>query len=290
MLFKSSQKKVLIFLLGTIICTGRCYSQDRDAIILTVPEIEENVLGAGKRVKIYLPEYPEAYYVLFLPYNFTHEKKLPVICEIPANACSYVYNGLPDTTTFLGYGITKGRDWLWVSLPILNSEGNKILQTYFPENPSATIKFWLLVLNDLNKKFNIDKNKIVLSGFSRGAISISYLGNSNDEISSKWAAYFAHAHFDGCCQTIPGNCEERINRMKDKETLIAVGKNDIAHKCSTDAYRKLTNLECPVTYLEIPDIYTDKWENLAHNPFWILEDSEAAEDARNWLKNLFTDD
>ena len=139
-------------------------------------------------------------------------------------------------------------------------------------------------------RFNIDNNRVVLSGFSRGAISISYLGNSNDEISSIWTAYFAHAHFDGCCQNIPGNPKERINRMRGKKTLIAVGKNDIAQKCSKNAYLQLDALKFPVTYIEIPDIHTDKWKNLAHNPFWILHESQATEAARNWLKNLFVKD
>lgn len=279
-LLKSSQKKVLTFLLGTFICIGRCYSQDQGAKILTVPEIEEGVPEAGKRVKIYLPEYPEAYYVLFLPYNFTDTTKLPIIFESPGNVYQEVSNGLPDSAC-LGYGISFGMDYIWVCVPFIDNTGY-ILRSYWGKDPSSIVDFWLAVLNDLNARFCIDNDKIVLSGFSRGAVSTSYIGNYNDEIASKWAAYFAHSHFDGCCQTLLGNTNERIARIQKKKVLISVGEQDIAKKCSRGAYENLLKGGYSVTYIEVPD--------LDHSPFWILEDSESAEEARNWLRNLFTED
>ena len=281
-LLKSSQKQVLIFLLATIICTGRCYSQDRDAKILTVPEIEEGVPEPGKRVKVYLDNYPGINYTLFLPYNFTNVGKWGVICEVS-------YSGFEAST--LGYGMSRGLDYLLISLPILNTNGDDLLDYYYPDDPLPTADCWLAILNDLNKKFVVDNDKIILSGFSRGSICVNYIGNCNDTISSKWAAYFGYAHFDGCCQIIPwGIHEERINRISGKKFLIAVGENDIAENCSKNAYNQLKDKGFPVTYIEHPDVHTDKWKNEAHNPFWILEDSEVAEEARNWLRNLFTED
>ena len=272
-LFKSFQKQVLIFLLSTIICTVRCYSQDRGAKILTVPEIEEGIPEAGKRVKIYLSEYPEAYYVLFLPYNFTDTAKLPIIFESPGNAYQEISNGC------LGYGISFGMDYICVSVPFIDTTGH-ILRSGWGKDPSSTVDFWLAVLNDLNARFRIDNDKIVLSGFSRGAVSTSYIGNYNDEISSKWAAYFAHSHFDGCCQTLLGNTDERISRIQKKKVLISVGGDDTAKKCSRGSYERLLKEGYDVTYIEVPD--------LNHSPFWILENSESAQKARNWLQDLFT--
>jgi predicted esterase len=278
-LFKSSQKQVLTFLLATIICTGRCYSQDRDAKILTVPEIEEGSPEAGKRVKIYLSEYPEAYYVLFLPYNFTDTIKIPIIFESPGNVYQEISNGLPDSAC-LGYGISFGMDYIWVGVPFIDNTGS-ILRSYWgKDDPLSTVNFWLAVLNDLNARFRIDNDKIILSGFSRGAVSTSYIGNYNDEISSKWAAYFAHSHFDGCCQTLLGNTDERISRIQKKKVLISVGGHDIAKKCSRGSYERLLKGGYDVTYIEVPD--------LDHSPFWILENSESAQKARDWLQDLFT--
>lgn len=294
-LFKPSRKKVLILLLGALIYTGRGHgetgtpsylnynketSRNRDAKILTVPEVEEGVPEAGKRVKIYLPEYPEAYYVLFLPYNFTNTVKFPVIFESPGNVYQEVSSGLPDSAC-LGYGISFGMDYIWVCVPFVDNTGH-ILRSFWDSDPLSSVNFWLAVLNDLNAKFRIDNDKIVLSGFSRGAISTSYVGNYNDEISSKWAAYFAHSHFDGCCQTLLGSTEERLNRIQKKKVLISAGALGTAKKCSWEAYTKLSKEEYSVTYIEVPD--------LGHSPFWILEDSGAAKEARIWLRNLFPED
>jgi len=278
-LLKSSQKQVLIFLLATIICTVRCYSQERGTKILIVPEVEEGIPEAGKRVKIHLPEYPEAYYVLFLPYNFTHTAQFPIIFESPGNIYNEISDGLPDSAC-LGYGISFGMDYIWVCVPFIDDTGH-IVRSYWGKNPSSTVDFWLAVLNDLNARFRIDSDKIVLSGFSRGAVSTSYIGNYNDEISSKWSAYFAHSHFDGCCQTLLGNTDERISRIQKKKVLISVGGHDIAKKCSRGSYEKLLKGGYDVTFIEVP--------GLEHSPFWILEDSEVAEEARNWLRNLFTE-
>jgi len=246
--------------------------------ILTVPEVEEGVSFPGKRVRVYLPEYPEAYYVLLLPYNYTDRIKLPVIFESPGNPCLKGSDGLPDTSC-LGYGICHGIDYIWVCVPFVTNTGS-ILRSYWGKDPLSTVSFWLAVLDDLNSKFRIANDKIVLAGFSRGAVSTSYIGNYNDEISSKWCAYFAHSHFDGCCQTLLGSSDERINRIQKKKVLITVGEKDIAKKCSQGAYEKLIKKGCSATYIEVPD--------LKHSPSWILEDSESAYKAREWLRDLFT--
>jgi predicted peptidase len=178
-------------------------------------------------------------------------------------------------------------NYIWVNLPILNATGNKMIDSYYPENPSSTVACWLAILEDLNKKFPIDNNKIILAGFSRGAVAISYIGNWNGTISGKWAGYFAYAHFDGCCQNIPGKCEERINKMQSKKILIMVGKNDRALICSKLAYQKLKKKNVKVTYIEIPDVDTPGWQNSSHNPYAVLEEAEWMEQARNWLDTVY---
>jgi hypothetical protein len=278
-LFKSSQKKVLIFLFGTIICTGRCYSQERATKLLIVPKIEEGIPEAGKRVKIHLPEYPEAYYILFLPYNFTHTAQFPIIFESPGNIYNEISDGLPDSAC-LGYGISFGMDYIWVCVPFIDDQGI-IVTRWYGDNPLSSVNFWLAVLDDLNSRLSVAKDKIILSGFSRGAIGVCCIGNYNDEIASKWSAYFAHSHFDGCCIPIPG-LDMRLNRIGKKKVLITVGENDLAKGCSKEAYEKLLRKGHAVSYIEVP--------SLEHSPFWILENSESAENARNWLKNLFTED
>ena len=251
---------------------------------LTFPEVEEGIPKPGKLVKVYLQEYPEAYYVVFLPYNYTEGAKFPVIFESPANGYPRelpFYEGL-----FLGYGISRGIDYILVSVPCVDTTG-QILKSSWGKDPLSTVNFWLAVLHDLSAKFHIFEDRIILAGFSRGAVSTSYIGNYNNEIKSKWCAYFAYAHFDGCCQTCLGDPDKRIKRINGRKVLIAVGENDTAKKCSKEAYLKLKAYGFPATYIEHHDIHTDKCLNLSHNPFWILEDSEPAQKAREWLKDLF---
>ncbi|MEI8364783.1 MAG: hypothetical protein WCF65_00025 [Parachlamydiaceae bacterium] len=263
-----------MFYIAVMLCFSLASHVDIGA--LAVPAVEEGLPEAGKRVRVYLSRYPGAYYVLFLPYNFTGTSMLPLIFESPGNFFEESLCGLPEGAC-LGYGLTRGMDYIWVSVPFVDDNG-LILEKYWGENPLSTVNFWLAVLADLNMKFRVDRGKVVLAGFSRGAVSTIYIGNYNSIISSKWSAYFAHAHFDGCCQTVLGNTNERIKRIKDNKVLITVGGDDPAKQCSKEAYEKLIEKGYSATYLEIP--------NLGHSPAWILEESEAADEARSWLKSL----
>lgn len=231
------------------------------------PIIESGFPEPGKRTIVYLEKYPEAPYVLFLPYNFCEERKWPVIVEL---LCS---SNNPKCAV-LGYGLTRGMNCIWITVPYINNEG-KVSGWYFPE---STVNYWLAVLDDLNAKFSIDNKKIVIAGFSLGAMATSGIGNWNDTISSKWAGYFAHAHFDKCCYRQAGDYKERLGRFKNKKVLITVGGRDPAKRCSLKCYKRLLEKKVTVDFMEIPDV--------THSPKWILEDSEYAEYARRWLNSI----
>jgi len=162
--FSTPLRKVLILLLGTFICTGRGYGEtctsnyldylrenslNADPKILSkeefvdprnirVLEIEEP--KPGKRVKVYLDDYPGIYYLLFLPYNFSNEDNYGVICEI-------YHGGLEGF--ILGYGISGGLDYVLVSLPILNTAGDAMQYFYYPQSPLPAANCWLSILKDL---------------------------------------------------------------------------------------------------------------------------------------------
>ncbi|MBS0586157.1 MAG: hypothetical protein JSR76_07680 [Verrucomicrobia bacterium] len=248
----------------------------------TFPPVEEGSPAPGKRVRVYLQDFPGIYYIVFLPYNFTEYKTWPVICEIPAHAMS-------DYRTWLGYGITGGVDYIWVSLPILNSEGSEILMSYLPEKINPTIECWEAVLKDLSIRFHINKQKIIIAGFSLGAFATSYLGNFNDAISLKWRAYIAHSHFDGCCLNVTNSkdIDKRLERIGEKKVLLIAGKNDLANLCTKQAFKKLRLKGVKVTFIEIPDVQpSEEWPSETHNPLWILKPSIYLEKVRKWLKTI----
>ena len=47
------------------------------------------------------------------------------------------------------------------------------------------------------EKYQGDPDKVILCGFSRGAIAASYIGLHDDVISKLWSAFFTTSHFDG---------------------------------------------------------------------------------------------
>jgi len=50
---------------------------------------------------------------------------------------------------------------------------------------------------DILRDFGGDPRRVLLDGFSRGAIACGYLGLHDDETSALWTALFAYSHFDG---------------------------------------------------------------------------------------------
>jgi len=234
------------------------------------PPIEVGYPEPGKRITVFIDDYPEAPYVLFLPYNYHEGRKLPVIME---SLCIF----LTTEDAVLGYGLSKGMNCIWVTVPYVDDEGKLSSWNY----PECTVKYWLAVLEDLNNKFAIDNSKIVIAGFSLGAMTTSYIGNWNNEISSKWSGYFAYAHFDDCCFQQQGNFNERILRIKDRKVFLVAGGKDSARRCSIKSYYKLIQKGILVDYMEVPDAI--------HCPYWILEDSKYTENARQWLNSIISD-
>lgn len=250
---------------------------------LVPPKTEEGAPQAGKRVRVYLDDHPGVYYVLYLPYNFDQSQAWPVIFESPGNPSGTPIgslSGLPDDI-YMGYGLSKGYDYIWVSAPFLNETGDKVQAGWWGRDaqgaPTTTVNFWLAILDDLHRKFKIRDDAIVIAGFSRGAIADSYIGNWNDEISAKWTGYFGHAHFDG---SVWGGYDypQRLARIGHRKVLLTFGDQDTAKDVSLLAYDQLKKDGAEVEFIEVPC--------LTHTPHWILENSQASDEARVWLKNL----
>ncbi len=110
--------------------------------ILFPSHCTENSPSTGKKTRCYLEKYPNIYYEIFLPTNFKPNQKYGVIFEIPFGAFYHCV---------LGLGLSSGLDYILVTLPVLNSSGDKILDSFYPENIDPTIAFWLEILDDLDR-------------------------------------------------------------------------------------------------------------------------------------------
>ena len=89
---------------------------------LELPEMSEGAPGPGKRVRLALfANTPPV--VLYLPGDWTPERRFPVMIELAGNgnyrnAFGDVSTGRPEDSR-LGYGLSGGRGWVWACLPFL---------------------------------------------------------------------------------------------------------------------------------------------------------------------------
>lgn len=168
----------------------------------------------------------QAYFALYLPPEWEptgDAPALPVVVELAGNGpfddpYGDVSTGRPENSS-LGYGITAGRGAIWVSMPMLTADGAFDGTEWWgcPSNaapagapPTVTSNCTVATTNAtlavayiestvryVLGAFNGDASRVVLVGFSRGAIGVNYLGLFSDSIASLWAGSVAYAHYDG---------------------------------------------------------------------------------------------
>jgi hypothetical protein len=96
---------------------------------LRIPELTDGPPGPGKRVRFKLfASTPPV--VLYLPTDWSPERKFPVIVELAGNgnyknAFGDISTGLPEGSS-LGYGLSEGRGCVWACLPFLNHTGDAV--------------------------------------------------------------------------------------------------------------------------------------------------------------------
>lgn len=259
---------------------------------LYVPGLMEDEPGAGKRVKLSLfPETPPV--VLYLPPDWSSEKKFPVIIELAGNGNfknAYGDNstGLPEDSRF-GYGLSGGKGFIWVCVPFLNQAGNAITHTWWgdaPERrPDSTVAFIKRVVPAVCERFSGNSERVILCGFSRGAIAVNAIGLHDDEIAAMWRGFVCYSHYDGVHEGWPfagadaTSAKERLERLKGRPQLICHesngGKLSLA---ATQRYLRDSGVTGDFTFLETG------FRN--HNDAWVLRPSVARLAAREWLSRV----
>lgn len=64
-------------------------------------------------------------------------------------------------------------------------------------NLTAAVDYIISTVKHVVGTYNGDAARVVVAGFSRGAIGVNYLGLANDAIASLWSASIAYTHYDG---------------------------------------------------------------------------------------------
>ena len=284
-----NNKRNLITLLVLTVCFPIIVkSQNINDIdkVINVPQMVAEKPGAGKRVKQTIKKFgaDDVYHSLYLPKNWNpkRKKKYPIIFEYPGNGpyrSKYedICTGKVEDCN-LGYGITSGVDFIWVCLPFVSAAPH-CNQIKWWGDVETTIQYCEETIEVICNKFNGDKDKLILSGFSRGAIGCNYIGLHNDKIASYWKAFICHSHYDGVNDwgyplADKANARIRMQRLKGRPQFIS-------HELDISKTKEWLEKELPdgnFTFCVIP------FRN--HTDTWVLRDIPERKKIRSWIHQI----
>ena len=248
---------------------------------LTTPKMVVGAPAAGKRVRQTLPQYEgtAVYHALYLPTDWRAGGRYPVIVEYAGNGP--YRNRYGDTSagtvegSNLGYGLTGGKGFLWLCLPYVNA-AKKRNQAQWWGDVAATVAYCKRAVAMVCKAYGGDPARVVLTGFSRGAIACNYIGLHDDEIAALWKAFIPYSHYDGVrkwgyAASDRASALVRLKRLAGRPQLI-VHEGSAAQ---TAAYIASTGVAGDFTFMAGP------YRN--HNDRWAHSDTPQRRYARAWL-------
>lgn len=259
---------------------------------LRIPELAAGPPGPGKRVRLELiANAPPA--ILYLPTDWTSAGKFPVIVELAGNgnyrnAFGDVSTGRPEGSR-LGYGLSGGRGFVWACLPFLNESGDAVAITWWGDapdhRPDRTVAFVKRAVPALCERFAGDPKRVILCGFSRGAIAANAIGLHDDAIAGLWRGFVCYSHYDGVREGWPFAGSDRpaalarLARLNGRPQLICHesggGKPGLE---ATRRYLDRSGIAGDFTFLETG------FRN--HNDAWVLRPSPARNATRKWLSRV----
>ncbi len=251
---------------------------------LVTPVMTDDTPAAGRRVRQVAPEYrgTEVYHALYLPTDWKPGGKYPVLVEYTGNkfpACGST-GEVKDAN--LGYGLSGGKGFIWVSMPYVAKGRKKNTVTWWGDR-QATIDYCKTNVPRICKQFGGDPESVFICGFSRGAIGASYIGLADDEIAGLWKGLITHDHFDGDRKwgypdSDRKSALKRLARLKGRPALVCgIGNDFLREHPKLGAF---TFLRPPVAKLfTIPEGKVIH----PHTDRWMHRTSQWRDQARQWL-------
>ena len=269
---------------------------------LTLPPLTDQGTQPGKRAAVTAPEYAgtKVHHLIALPDDWTPDwqakgKRWPVIAEYTGNYFPTSGSTGEVEGAALGYGVARGRA-IWIILPYVAKDRQKNERTWWGDI-GATVGYAKANLPRICAEFGGDPKKVVLCGFSRGAIGVSFLGLHDDQIARLWCGLWAHDHFDGAKEWkgLPWGSplaryrEEatvRLRRLAGRPLLVsqagAETKQFIGSVCPTNV--DYLNVDMAALFGGFPNDFVKH----PHNDRWPLRDGPATEAARAWFTRVTT--
>ena len=265
---------------------------------LALPPLSDTQPAAGLRVKQTHSQWAKTsvYHTLYLPKDWRPGKSYPVLIEYAGNgpyrnSFGDVSTGKPEGSK-MGFGVSGGKGCIWVCLPYLNNAGTKNVTQWWGNTPQhdarPTVEYCKKTVPWICKQYGGDPKRVVLCGFSRGAIACNYIGLHDDAIAKLWRAFIPYAHYDGVNERwgYPGadraSAKKRLHRLGNRPQFICqektTGRTSLA---ATRAYLKTTGFSGSFTF------QSTGFRN--HNDAWLLRPGPTRAALRQWLKTALSD-
>lgn len=258
---------------------------------LVTPAMTDDDPGPGQRVRQVVPEYAgtAVYHALYLPTDWDKGKTYPVIVEYTGNKFPPGKGSGEVKDANLGYGLTGGEGYIWVTMPYVHNGGKENTVTWWGDR-QATIDYCKTHLPRILEQFGGDADNVILCGFSRGAIACSYIGLADDEIAALWKGIIAHDHFDGqrqwgYAQDDRASALNRLSRLKGRPVLVSGSANHYLK----DHLELAEFTFLPVKVDDIFDIPEGPVQH-PHTDAWMHRDSDYRDQARAWLESVIEQD
>lgn len=298
---------VVIGFLATVVLGATATAAD----VLLPPVVADGPPAAGRRVRVVPPEHvgSDVHHSLSLPADWSAARRdagtrWPLIVEYAGNV--HPPSGSEGTVegSVLGYGLTRG-EAIWAVLPFVAADGRGNAPTWWGDE-AATVAYAKANVPRICREFGGDPERVILCGFSRGAIAVSLIGLADDEIAALWCGLVTHDHFDGVREwpgTAWGAPLDRY-RASARARLARLGSRPllVCQAGSTSGIRRwLDSTGLPladVEYLDvrIGEIFPALPHELApgivaqssHTDRWTLVDSPDTRTAREWVAGVLT--
>jgi hypothetical protein len=267
---------------------------------LTLPPLTDQGPQPGKRAAVTAPEYAgtKVRHLIALPDDWTPDwqakgKRWPVIAEYTGNYFPTSGSTGEVEGAALGYGVARGRA-IWVVLPYVAKDRQKNERTWWGDI-DATVGYAKANLPRVCAEFGGDPKKVVLCGFSRGAIGVSFLGLHDDQIARLWCGLWAHDHFDGAKEWKGLPWGSPLARYREEATvrLRRLGGRPLLVTQAGAETKQFIGSVCPtnVDYLNVDMAahfggFPNDFVKHPHNDRWPLRDGPATEAARAWFTRV----
>ena len=281
---------------------------------MVVPVMSQGNLEAGRRVGYaFDDELPMLKSSLFLPADWSstaveNGRRWPVVVEFPGNRFDAGDYGGEIGDASLGYGLSRG-DAIWVVLPFVDLAGTSHTVTWWGD-ADATASHAVKAVDAVIDRLGGDDAKVLLCGFSRGAIAASLVGLRNEAIAERWCAVLTHDHFDGVrgwpntpwgwpIDEYRRRAATRLRRLCGRPMMVCqTGDIEPTRQWITAT---LPNADRYVQYATLSEVEATNRGGISttptndthpHNDRWLMSDTETTQRVRQWYEHVMasTDD